>query len=234
MQDPGAIKNGTPSAGDPAESPARIDSTASPETASAPSPAPAVESEPDRAARNAAQTQSAPIPRGYVKDIHAAQPASQPAGTAPVGMPDRAADENPGPDSRQPAPTPSADTESADTPATGNPAPARRAPRTPLVSGASIAALMEAATAEPDEEADEEASGGETPETDPESDRKLEAVRPQILALIQQKRPRFVSAFEQMTFCDGVIDVAVPSSSLRDEILRSKTEIGRASCRERV
>ena len=216
-------ESATPSAGDPAESPARIDSTASPETASAPSPAPAVESEPDRAARNAAQTQSAPIPRGYVKDIHAAQPASQPAGTAPVGMPDRAADENPGPDSRQPAPTPSADTESADTPATGNPAPARRAPRTPLVSGASIAALMEAATAEPDEEADEEASGGETPETDPESDRKLEAVRPQILALIQQKRPRFVSAFEQMTFCDGVIDVAVPSSSLRDEILRSKT-----------
>jgi len=216
-------ESATPPAGDPAESPARIDSTASPETASAPSPAPAVESESDRTARNVAQTQSAPIPRGYGEDIHAAQHASQPAGTAPVGMSDRTADENSGPDSRQPAPTPSVDTASADTPATGNPAPACRTPRTPLVSGASIAALMEAATAEPDEEADEEASGGETPETDPESDRKLEAVRPQILALIQQKRPRFVSAFEQMTFCDGVIEVAVPSSSLRDEILRSKT-----------
>jgi len=216
-------ESATPPAGNPAESPARIDSNASPETVSAPCPAPAVESEPDRAARNVAQTQSAPIPRGYGEDIHAAQPASQPVGTAPVGMPDRAADENPGPDSRQPAPPPSADTASADTPATSNPAPARRTPRTPLVSGASIAALMEAATAESDEEADEEASGGETPETDPESDRKLEAARPQILALIQQKRPRFVSAFEQMTFCDGVIDVAVPSSSLRDEILRSKT-----------
>ena len=216
-------ESATPCADDPAESAARIDGTASPEAPSAPCPAPAEESEPDQVAHNAAQTQ---IPRGYGKDIHAAQPASQPAGTAqsaPAGVPDRVADENPGSDSRQPAPAPTADTAPADTPAAGNPAPTRRAPRTPLVSGASIAALMEAATAEPDEEADEEASGGETPETDPESDRKLEAARPQILALIQQKRPRFVSAFEQMTFCDGVIDIAVPSSSLRDEILRSKT-----------
>lgn len=219
-------ESATPCADDPAESPARIDGTASPEAPSAPCPAPAEESEPDQVAHNAAQTQTAPIPRGYGKDIHAAQPASQPAGTvqsAPAGVPERVADENPGSDSRQPAPAPTADTAPADTPAAGNPAPTRRAPRTPLVSGASIAALMEAATAEPDEEADEEASGGETPETDPESDRKLEAARPQILALIQQKRPRFVSAFEQMTFCDGVIDIAVPSSSLRDEILRSKT-----------
>ncbi len=81
---------------------------------------------------------------------------------------------------------------------------------------------MQAATAEPEEESGEEATTG-TPGTDPESDHKLEAAREQILALIRQKRPRFVAAFERMSFRDGVIAVAVPSAALRDEILRSKT-----------
>ena len=98
----------------------------------------------------------------------------------------------------------------------------RTASRAALVSGASISALVQAATAEPEEESGEEATT-ETPGTDPESDRKLEAAREQILALIRQKRPRFVAAFERMSFRDGVIAVAVPSAALRDEILRSKT-----------
>lgn len=130
--------------------------------------------------------------------------------------------------SPDPQPGPITDPETEHQPASApddKPGTTRRiAPRAPLVSGASITELIQALpeSGEPD---DEEPQTGETPETDPESDRKLEAARQQILALIQQKRPRFVAAFEQMAFDDGVILVAVPSTALRDEILRSKTSM---------
>ena len=45
----------------------------------------------------------------------------------------------------------------------------------------------------------------------------------QILNLIKEKRPRFVPAFELMTFRDNTISVSVPTTELREEILRSKT-----------
>ena len=101
------------------------------------------------------------------------------------------------------------------------PAPARR----PLISGASLSELLASAGSDPDEEL----SDGESPDeaeaatVDPECAEKLEHARSRILNLIKEKRPRFVPAFELMTFRDNTISVSVPTSELREEILRSKT-----------
>ena len=101
------------------------------------------------------------------------------------------------------------------------PAPARR----PLISGASLSELLASAGSDPDEEL----SDGETPDeaevvtVDPKCAEKLEHARSRILNLIKEKRPRFVPAFELMTFRDNTISVSVPTSELREEILRSKT-----------
>ena len=101
------------------------------------------------------------------------------------------------------------------------PAPARR----PLISGASLSELLASAGSDPDEEL----SDGETPDeaevvtVDPECAEKLEHARNRILNLIKEKRPRFVPAFELMTFRDNTISVSVPTTELREEILRSKT-----------
>jgi hypothetical protein len=70
---------------------------------------------------------------------------------------------------------------------------------------------------------------GETPDEpetvriDPDCAEKLENARGRILNLIKEKRPRFVPAFELMTFRDNTISVSVPTTELREEILRSKT-----------
>ena len=70
---------------------------------------------------------------------------------------------------------------------------------------------------------------GETPDEpetvriDPDCAEKLEHARGRILNLIKEKRPRFVPAFELMTFRDNTISVSVPTTELREEILRSKT-----------
>ena len=101
------------------------------------------------------------------------------------------------------------------------PAPARR----PLISGASLSELLASAGSDPDEEL----SDGESPDeaeaatVDPECVEKLEHARSRILNLIKEKRPRFVPAFELMTFRDNTISVSVPTTELREEILRSKT-----------
>lgn len=95
--------------------------------------------------------------------------------------------------------------------------------RRPLISGTTLSELLSAADPE------EEPSDGETPdaaepvETDPECAEKLECARAKILSLIQQKRPRFVAAFELMSFRGNTISVSVPTEELREEILRSKT-----------
>ena len=101
------------------------------------------------------------------------------------------------------------------------PAPARR----PLISGASLSEQLASAGSDPDEEL----SAGETPDeaevvtVDPACAEKLEHARSRILNLIKEKRPRFVPAFELMTFRDNTISVSVPTTELREEILRSKT-----------
>lgn len=122
------------------------------------------------------------------------------------------------------------DTARAAAPATAQPAaahPAKAAtgaPRRSLISGASLTELL-AAAGDPDEAL----SDGETPDeleapaVDPECAEKLEHARSRILNLIKQKRPRFVPAFELMTFTGNTISVSVPTAELREEILRSKT-----------
>ena len=106
--------------------------------------------------------------------------------------------------------------------------PAQPAPgmkRRPLISGASLSELLASAGGDPDEEP----SDGETPDEpetvriDPDCAEKLEHARGRILNLIKEKRPRFVPAFELMTFRDNTISVSVPTTELREEILRSKT-----------
>ena len=47
--------------------------------------------------------------------------------------------------------------------------------------------------------------------------------RDRILQLIRERRPRFVAAFELMTVRGNTLSVSVPTTELRDEILRSRT-----------
>ena len=130
---------------------------------------------------------------------------------------------------------PATGTPAADVPGnTENPATAQAQPaaqpatgtvRRSLISGASLSELLASAGGDPDEEL----SDGETPDEaeavriDPDCAEKLEHTRSRILNLIKEKRPRFVPAFELMTFSDNTISVSVPTTELREEILRSKT-----------
>ena len=152
-----------------------------------------------------------------------AQPAAQAAGAATA--PPSAATSAAMP-AASPAGRPAAGTSAG--PAAQGTLPVQPAPgmmRRPLISGASLSELLASAGGDPDEEP----SDGETPDEpetvriDPDCAEKLEHARGRILNLIKEKRPRFVPAFELMTFRDNTISVSVPTTELREEILRSKT-----------
>ena len=153
----------------------------------------------------------------------AAQPAAQAAGaaTAPPSAATSAAMPAASPAGRPAAGTSAGPTAQGTLPA--QPAPGMK--RRPLISGASLSELLASAGGDPDEEL----SDGETPDEpetvriDPDCAEKLEHARGRILNLIKEKRPRFVPAFELMTFRDNTISVSVPTTELREEILRSKT-----------
>ena len=152
-----------------------------------------------------------------------AQPAAQAAGaaTAPPSAATSAAMPAASPAGRPAAGTSVGPTAQGTLPA--QPAPGMK--RRPLISGASLSELLASAGGDPDEEL----SDGETPDEpetvriDPDCAEKLEHARSRILNLIKEKRPRFVPAFELMTFRDNTISVSVPTTELREEILRSKT-----------
>ena len=152
-----------------------------------------------------------------------AQPAAQAAGaaTAPPSAATSAAMPAASPAGRPAAGTSAGPTAQGTLPA--QPAPGMK--RRPLISGASLSELLVSAGGDPDEEP----SDGETPDEpetvriDPDCAEKLEHARSRILNLIKEKRPRFVPAFELMTFRDNTISVSVPTTELREEILRSKT-----------
>lgn len=99
------------------------------------------------------------------------------------------------------------------------PATARR----PLVSGTSLSAMIAAAGAPESDPAEAEKAVTAAPVIDPASAEKLEAARDRILQLIRERRPRFVAAFELMTVRGNTLSVSVPTTELRDEILRSHT-----------
>lgn len=62
-------------------------------------------------------------------------------------------------------------------------------------------------------------------EYDEQCAEKIAANREQVLKSILRERPRFVTAFEAMTFNGHTISVEVPTKALYEEIMRSKTEI---------
>ncbi|WP_346691065.1 DNA polymerase III subunit gamma/tau [Alistipes sp. Marseille-P5061] len=184
-----------------------------------------------------------PAPRQHTATAAAAstapaatRPAPQPAGAAasrPAAAPTPAAAQPQNPEgaparssataaSAQPGGAPNAATTApAAGPAAGPGmgAAAARPRRSPL--GTSLSELL--ATTDPAVEAEEATAAA--PVIDPQSEAKLQRAREAIFALIREKRPRFVAAFEQMQFIGNTICVSVPTAALREEMLRSKTEM---------
>ena len=178
--------------------------------AAQPQPAPATRPGPNPVP--AAPQQSAAVQPGQ-----ASQPASAPI-PAPAPQPAAPRPETPAQSAAAPGPAPApAVRPEASKPA---PQPARR----PLISGTSLSELLASAGSNPDEEpSEQETAEPEVATIDPECERKLERAREKILNLIRERRPRFVPAFELMRVQGNTISLSVPTSELREEILRSKT-----------
>lgn len=94
-----------------------------------------------------------------------------------------------------------------------------------MISGTSLSELLASGGNMPDtEEADAETPARpEAVEIDPACEQKLVRAREEILNLLRTKRPRFVPAFELMTVRGNTLSVSVPTTELREEILRNKT-----------
>ena len=207
-------------AGQPAPRPA-ANASGNPEAPAAATAQPAGVSATGNPATNAPATSASGNPAAPASAT--AQPAAQAAGaaTAPLSAATSAAMPAASPAGRPAAGTSAGPTAQGTLPA--QPAPGMK--RRPLISGASLSELLASAGSDPDEEL----SDGETPDEpetvriDPDCAEKLEHARGRILNLIKEKRPRFVPAFELMTFRDNTISVSVPTTELREEILRSKT-----------
>ena len=189
---------------------------------------PAAQPQPDPATRPGSNpVPAAPQQPAAVQPGQASQPASAPIpalatrpGPIPVPAPQPAAPrpETPAQSAAAPGPAPApAVRPEASKPA---PQPARR----PLISGTSLSELLASAGSNPDEEpSEQETAEPEVATIDPECERKLERAREKILNLIRERRPRFVPAFELMRVQGNTISLSVPTSELREEILRSKT-----------
>ena len=189
-------------------------STAPAATRPAPQPAGAAASRPAAAPTPAAAPQTAPRAAAGAPAVTAAAQPQNPEG-APARSNATAA-------SAQPGAAPSAATTApAAGPAAGSGmgTAAARPWRSPL--GTSLSELL--ATTDPAVEAEEATAAA--PVIDPQSEAKLQRAREAIFALIREKRPRFVAAFEQMQFIGNTICVSVPTAALREEMLRSKTEM---------
>ena len=175
-----------------------------------PQPAPATRPGPNPVP--AAPQQSAAVQPGQ-----ASQPASAPI-PAPAPQPAAPRPETPAQSAAAPGPAPAP----AARPEASKPAP--QPVRRPLISGTSLSELLASAGSNPDEEpSEQETAEPEVATIDPECERKLERAREKILNLIRERRPRFVPAFELMRVQGNTISLSVPTSELREEILRSKT-----------
>ncbi len=170
--------------------------TAAPAPAAAPTATPAAPASPTPTAP-AATPGSAPAPEA-------------PAGTVPPPRPAAPQTSVPQP-APQPAPQPQPTPQSAAQPA-----------RRPLM-GTSLSELLAAAQPADAAEAGAAAAPVAAPQYDPECAAKLDRARGAILRLMQERRPRFVAAFEQMTLDGHAIRLRVPTPELREEMLRSKT-----------
>ncbi len=170
--------------------------TAAPAPAAAPTATPAAPASPTPTAP-AATPGSAPAPEASAGTVPPPRPAA-PQTSVPQPAP-------------QPAPQPQPTPQSAAQPA-----------RRPLM-GTSLSELLAAAQPADAAEAGAAAAPVAAPQYDPECAAKLDRARGAILRLMQERRPRFVAAFEQMTLDDHAIRLRVPTPELREEMLRSKT-----------
>lgn len=166
---------------------------------------------------------AAPAPAAPAAAAVPAQP--RPVAEAPAAAP-AVQEQQPEAQPRPAAqPEPEVSQPSAAQPEPTAPQPAKPA-RRPMISGTSLSELLAAGNAAPDaaeDKDDETEAEPEAVEVDPACEQKLERAREGILNLLRTKRPRFVPAFELMTVRGNAISVSVPTTELREEILRSKT-----------
>ena len=96
-----------------------------------------------------------------------------------------------------------------------------------MISGTSLSELLVSATAPETTlpKTDEATTAPVAQEIDPDCAEKIRNAHTAILKLMQQKRPRFVPAFEQMEVESNEIRLKVPTQELREEILRNQTAI---------
>ena len=179
---------------------------------------PAAQPQPDPATRPGPNpVPAAPQQSAAVQPGQASQPASAPI-PAPAPQPAAPRPETPAQSAAAPGPAPAP----AARPEASKPAP--QPVRRPLISGTSLSELLASAGSNPDEEpSEQETAEPEVATIDPECERKLERAREKILNLTRERRPRFVPAFELMRVQGNTISLSVPTSELREEILRSKT-----------
>ena len=98
------------------------------------------------------------------------------------------------------------------------------APRRSALAGLSLSELLNSTTTLV-EKAEEKKKSAADVVIDPQSEWKLNENRQKIVDDILQERPRFVVAFESMRIEGHTIKLEVPSQTLYEEIMRSKTEI---------
>ena len=93
------------------------------------------------------------------------------------------------------------------------------------LAGFSISSLMNETVVSNDTPKDEPAKVQEQPKYDPATEQKISSQHDAVIAAILEERPRFVVAFEKMRVEGHTIMLEVPSQTLYEEIMRSKTEI---------
>ena len=93
------------------------------------------------------------------------------------------------------------------------------------LAGFSISSLMNNTISSGSEEHDDTSKQPEQIYYDPATEHKINTQREVVIKSILEERPRFVVAFEKMQIKDHTILLEVPSQTLYEEIMRSKTEI---------
>ena len=93
------------------------------------------------------------------------------------------------------------------------------------LAGLSISSLLNNAAASNTEPNEEQSQSKEPTMYDPQSEDKLKTQRNEVVRAILEERPRFIVAFEKMEIQGHTITLEVPSQTLYEEIMRSKTEI---------
>ena len=97
-------------------------------------------------------------------------------------------------------------------------------PRRSALAGLSLSELLNS-TSTLVEQAEEKKKSADEVVIDPKSEWKLNENRAKVVEEILRERPRFIVAFESMQIDGHVIKLEVPSQTLYEEIMRSKTEI---------